>query len=55
MNDPLSAAALWKSPLAAGMAISVVTLPPPPDCPKIVTLPASPPNSAMLSRTHSSA
>ena len=28
---------------------------PPPDCPKMVTQPASPPNSAALSRTHCSA
>ena len=31
------------------------TFPPPPDWPKMVTLPGSPPNAAMLSRTHSSA
>ena len=54
MNEPLSATALWKSPFADGIAINVVTLPPPPDWPKIVTLPESPPKPAMLSRTHSS-
>ena len=54
MNDPLSATALWKRPLADGIAISVVTFPPPPDWPKIVTFPASPPKLPMLSRTHCS-
>ena len=47
--------ARWKSPLADGIAISVLTFPAPPDWPKIVTLFGSPPNAAMLSRTHSSA
>ncbi len=37
------------------MPISTLTLPPPPDCPKMVTTPGSPPNAAMLSRTHSRA
>ena len=32
-----------------GIAMSVLTLPPPPDSPNTVTLPGSPPNSAMLS------
>jgi hypothetical protein len=45
---------LVNNPFAAGIPISVVTFPPPPDCPKIVTLPGSPPNAATLSRTHSS-
>ena len=39
----------------AGVASSVPTLMPPADSPKIVTFPGSPPNAAMLSRTHSSA
>ena len=47
--------ARWKRPTAAGMASRVLTFIPPPDSPKIVTLPGSPPNPAMLSRTHSSA
>ena len=47
--------ALWKSPLALGIHISVPTLPPPPDSPKMVTLLGSPPNLAILSRTHSKA
>ena len=34
---------------------SVITAPPPADCPAIVTRGGSPPNAAMLSRTHSSA
>ena len=37
----------------AGIASSVLTFPPPPDWPKIVTLPGSPPKRSMLSRTHS--
>ena len=36
----------WNSPLAAGIAINVAHFAPPPDCPKIVTFPGSPPNSA---------
>jgi hypothetical protein len=47
--------ARWNSPFAAGIAISVATFRPPPDCPKIVTRFGSPPNRSMLSRTHSSA
>ena len=47
--------ARWNSPFAAGIALSIAVFPPPPDCPKIVTLPGLPPNCAMLSRTHSSA
>src|ERR1700747_3088111 len=35
--------------------MTTVTFAPPPDSPKIVTLPASPPKAAILSRTHSSA
>ncbi len=52
---PLIVMTRWKSPRAAGMAISVAHFAPPPDCPKIVTFPGLPPNSAALSRTHSSA
>ena len=47
--------ARWKSPFALGVPMSVPTLMPPADSPKIVTLLGSPPNAAMLSRTHSSA
>ena len=46
---------MWKSPCAAGMAMSVQIFAPPPDSPKTVTFPGSPPNAAMLSRTHSRA
>ena len=52
---PLWTIALWKSPLADGMAISTLTFAPPPDSPKMVTLRGSPPNRAILSRTHSRA
>ena len=52
---PLSMIARWNSPFALGIAISVATLRPPPDCPKIVTRFGSPPKRSMLSRTHSSA
>ena len=55
MVDPLCTAARWIKPRAAGVASSVLTYDPPPDCPKIITLPGSPPKFAMLSRTHSSA
>ncbi len=48
---PLSAIARWNSPLAEGMAIRVETFPAPPDSPKMVTLPGSPPKRAMLSWT----
>ena len=44
--------ALWKSPFASGDAWSTHTDHEPADCPKIVTLPGSPPNAATLSRTH---
>ena len=37
------------------MPSRVSTAPPPADCPAIVTLAGSPPNAAMLSRTHSRA
>ena len=42
---PLWMIAWWNSPLAAGIASSALTFPPPPDWPKIVTLPGSPPNA----------
>ena len=53
-SDRSASTARWNSPAADGMASSVLTLAPPPDSPKIVTLPGSPPKRAMLSRTHSS-
>ena len=52
---PLWMIALWNSPLAAGIASRALTFPPPPDWPKMVTLPGSPPKRAACSRTHSSA
>ncbi len=52
---PLIAIARWNRPSAAGIPISVLTLPAPPDCPKIVTLLGSPPKRSMLSRTQRSA
>ena len=55
VEAPLCTMALWNRPLAPGMPSKVLTLAPPPDSPKMVTLPASPPKPAMLSRTHSSA
>ena len=55
VSDPLCTAALWNSPFADGAASSVDTFPPPPDWPKIITLPGSPPNPAMLPFTHFSA
>jgi hypothetical protein len=47
--------ARWNSPDAAGTAINVATLLAPADTPPIVTCRGSPPNAAMLSRTHRSA
>ncbi len=55
VEKPLCKIALWNRPAALGIAMTVDTLPPPPDWPKIVTLPGSPPNAAMLSRTQRSA
>ena len=46
---------LWNSPRRRASPSSVPTLPAPADSPKIVTSSGSPPNAAMLSRTHSSA
>ena len=43
------------SPAARGIASSAATDPPPADWPKTVTRSGSPPNAAMLSRTHSRA
>ncbi len=43
--------ALWNRPSASGIWPSTVTLAPPPDWPKMVTLSGSPPKLAMLSRT----
>ena len=51
----LCAMAAANRPRADGVAISVVTALPPADSPKTVTWSGSPPNAAMLSRTHSSA
>ena len=42
---PLWMIARWNNPAARGIASSVLTLPPPPDSPNIVTLPGSPPNA----------
>ena len=52
---PRSGGSPAKSPFALGVPMSVPTLMPPADSPKIVTLLGSPPNAAMLSRTHSRA
>jgi hypothetical protein len=41
--------------LGAGIAKRALTFMPPPDSPKIMTLPGSPPKLSMLSRTHSNA
>ncbi len=47
--------ALWNSRVAAGDASSAEMLIAPADSPKTVTFSGSPPNSAMFSRTQSSA
>ncbi len=52
---PLSPMAPAISPLESGDAISALTEIDPADSPAIVTLRGSPPNAAMLSRTHCSA
>ncbi len=44
-----------KSPVASGERIRLATEMAPADCPKIVTWLGSPPNAAMLFRTHWSA
>jgi hypothetical protein len=56
----MSNGALWMiarvyNPSAAGDSSSDNTESPPADCPNSVTRPGSPPNAAMLSRTHRSA
>jgi hypothetical protein len=55
MRVPLWLIARWKRPLESGEARLAITAVPPPDCPKIVTLPASPPNAAMFVCTQRSA
>ena len=55
LPEQLCAIALWNRPRAAGQASMALTFAPPPDWPKIVTLPGSPPNAAMLSRTQANA
>ncbi len=52
---PDSEIAFWNKPCDAGEPINICTDPAPADSPKIVTLPASPPNAAMLRFTHCSA
>jgi hypothetical protein len=54
-SEPLSTIARRNRPFAAGIAMSVAIEKPLPEHPNTVTLPGSPPNAAMLSRTHSSA
>ena len=54
-NAPLSPIARANSPLASGEAICALTENDPADSPAIVTCAGSPPNCAMLSRTHSTA
>src|SRR2546430_158253 len=46
--DPLCTTALWNRPFAIGIDAMVLTLLPPPDWPKIVTFPGSPPKLAMV-------
>ena len=55
IHAPLSAIALWNSPLATGEPASLPTIAAPADSPKIVTLFGSPPNAAMFAFTHFSA
>ena len=52
---PLTATNLWKSPVACGAVSSAKALMAPADCPINVTLPALPPNRAMLPCTNRSA
>jgi len=54
-HGPLSVMARWNRPPAVGEARLAHTLRPPADSPKMLTLPASPPNRSMLRRTHRSA
>jgi hypothetical protein len=51
----LSAITRRNNPFDSGDVISTLTSNDPPDSPKMVTLLGSPPNLAMLSRTHLSA
>ena len=48
---PLSPIAFWNRPFASGEAICALTENDPALSPKMVTLPGSPPNAAMLSCT----
>ena len=52
---PLIGTSLWNSPLACGAVSSARALMAPADCPINVTLPALPPNRAMLPCTNRSA
>ena len=52
--EPDCTAARWNRPLAPGMARTVEVFAPPPDWPKIITLPGSPPNASILAFTHCS-
>lgn len=51
---PLCSIAAENRPRASGLSISKPTFWPPADCPAMVTRAGSPPNCAMLSRTHCS-
>ncbi len=51
-EPPLCEIAPWKSPLATGDALNMLTAIPPADSPKIVTRAGSPPNAAMLREIH---
>src|SRR3546814_8522976 len=51
LNEPLCTIARWNRPRADGIAIRVETFAPPPDWPKIVTQPGSPPKPAILSNS----
>jgi len=55
LPPPLWVIARWNSPCARGIDSSAETLIAPALSPNTVTWPGSPPNEAMLSRTHSSA
>ena len=52
---PIGGSRAGRARCALGVPMRVPTLIPPADSPKIVTFPGSPPNAAMLSRTHSRA
>ena len=54
-SAPLSPIARWNKPFESGEAMSARTSMEPADWPKMVTLPGSPPNCAILSWTHWSA